>query len=119
MSPPQRDELLADYQAGVTVQAIATKFRVHRSTVSEFVRRAGLPVRESGLSAKDRGGAASLYDVGLTLAQVAEQMAVGVEAVRSAVLAEGGQTRPRGRTPRCLAQSNTLALEGDMRIRIE
>lgn len=65
---------------------------------------AGLPGREPGLSAEDRGRAASLYEAGLTLTHVAEQMAVGVDTVRAAVLAEGGQIRPRGRVPRHLRQ---------------
>ncbi|MBO1902498.1 helix-turn-helix domain-containing protein [Leucobacter weissii] len=100
MSPVRRAELLADYEAGAPVQAIAAKFRVHRATVFEVVRRAGLPGRDPGLSAETRGRAASLYANGLTLAQVAEQIGAGIDAVRAAVLAEGGHIRPRGRMPR-------------------
>jgi hypothetical protein len=100
LSLSRRAELLADYEAGAPVQAIAAKFRVHRATVFEVVRRAGLPGRDPGLSAEDRSRAATLYATGLTLAQVAQQMAAGVNTVRAAVLAEGGQIRPRGRKPR-------------------
>lgn len=78
---------------------------MHRATVSELARRAGLPVREPGLPAKDQGRAAALYEDGLTLAQVAEQMAVSIETVRAAVLAEGGRIRPRGRVPRELRRA--------------
>lgn len=105
LSPARRADLLADYEAGLPVRVIATRFRVHRATVSELVRRAGLPAREPGLPAKDQGRAAALYEDGLTLAQVAEQMAVSIEKVRAAVLAEGGRIRPRGRVPRELRQA--------------
>ncbi len=102
LGPSRRAELLADYEAGAPVHAIAARFRVHRATVFEVVRRAGLPGRDPGLSTETRGRAASLYATGLTLAQVAEQIGVGIDAVRAAVLAEGGQIRPRGRMPRHL-----------------
>jgi len=106
LGPAKRAELLADYEAGVPVRVIATRFRVHRATVSELARRAGLPVREPGLPVKDQRRVTALYDNGLRLAQVAEQMAVSVETVRAAVLAEGGQIRPRGRVPHQLRQAS-------------
>lgn len=73
---------------------------MHRGTVSEFARQAGIPAWEPGLDAERGARAAALYESGLTLAQVAEQVAASVEAVRAAVLAEGGAIRPRGQVPR-------------------
>lgn len=100
LSPAKRAELIADYVAGMPVAAIASKFRVHRATVPELARRAGVPVREAGLPAGKRAQAASLYEAGMTLAQVAERVSIDVDTVRAAVLAEGGRIRPRGRRPR-------------------
>ncbi|MPV49811.1 helix-turn-helix domain-containing protein [Pseudactinotalea sp. HY160] len=100
MSPAKRAELIADYVAGMPVAAIASKFRVHRATVPELGRRAGVPIREAGLPAGKRAQAASLYAAGMTLAQVAERVSIDVDTVRAAVLAEGGPIRPRGRRPR-------------------
>ncbi|WP_421075546.1 MULTISPECIES: hypothetical protein [unclassified Microbacterium] len=62
LSPAKRAELIADYVAGMPVAAIASKFRVHRATVPELARRAGVPVREAGLPAGKRAQAASLYE---------------------------------------------------------
>ncbi len=109
LSPRRRAELVAAYQAGEPVRTIAGRFGVHRGTVSEFVRQAGVPPRELGLDAAGRARAASLYESGLTLAQVAEEVAASVETVRSAVLAEGGTIRPRGRVPRHHKALNLLA----------
>lgn len=100
LSPAKRAELVAAYQAGEPVRVIAARFGVHRGTVSEFVRQAGVPAREPGLDADGRKRAAALYESGLTLAQVADQVAASVETVRASVLAEGGTIRPRGRVPR-------------------
>lgn len=91
---------MADYEAGMPIRAICAKYGVHRSTVSVLVRRAGLSVRMPGLDKDERARAAALYAGGMTLVQVARHMSIGDEAVRSAVLAEGGQIRPRGRRPR-------------------
>lgn len=99
LSPAKRAELVAHYVAGMPVEAIAAKFRVHRATVPELARRAGVPVREAHLPAGKRAQAASLYEAGMTLAQVAERVSIDVDTVRAAVLAVGGQIRPRGRRP--------------------
>lgn len=100
LTPAKRAELVAAYQAGEPVRAIAARFGVHRGTVSEFVRQAGVPARERGLDAAGRARASALYDSGLTLAQVADGVGSSVETVRAAVLAEGGTIRPKGRVPR-------------------
>jgi DNA-directed RNA polymerase specialized sigma24 family protein len=105
LSPSRRAELLADYEEGVPIRVIAAKFGVHRATVSELVRRAGIPARQPGLLTKDHGQAAALYEAGLTLGQVAERFSVSVETVRAAVVAEGVQVRPRGRVSRRLGQA--------------
>lgn len=73
---------------------------MHRGTVSEFVRQAGVPAREPGLDADGRARAAVLYESGLTLAQVADEVTASVETVRAAVRAEGGTICPKGRVPR-------------------
>lgn len=81
------------------VKTIGVKYGVHRGTVSELARRDGVSVRTPVLGDERRTRAASLYADGMTLAQVAEYMGIGDEAVRKAVLWEGGQIRPRGRRP--------------------
>lgn len=93
-------ELIADYVAGMPVKAISEKYGVHRGTIPDVVRRGGGAVRVAGLDADERVRASSLYESGMTLVQVARRMDIGDEAVRQAVLDEGGQIRPRGRRPR-------------------
>ena len=100
LTPERRAEMVADYVAGTPVRTIATKYGAHRGTISTLVRRAGAAVRVAGLDAKESKLASSLYENGMTLAQVAAPMGVSDEAVRQAVLNQGGQIRPKGRRPR-------------------
>ncbi len=95
----RRAELSADYEAGMPVKAITAKYGVHRGTMPALVRRAGVAVRIAGLDAEERAWASSLYESGMTLVQVARRMGIGDEAVRQAVVDEGGQIRPPGRRP--------------------
>lgn len=99
LRPSKRAELVADYEAGLPVKAIGEKYGVHRSTIPMVVRRAGVAVRAAGLDADQSVRASSLYKSGMTLAQTARHLGIGDDAVRQAVLDEGGQIRPRGRRP--------------------
>jgi len=57
-------------------------------------------VRNQPLASSTRDEARHLYDVGRSLAQVAEQLGVSASAVRSAVLVTGGTLRPAGGSAR-------------------
>ncbi|MBT2483085.1 MULTISPECIES: helix-turn-helix domain-containing protein [unclassified Microbacterium] len=97
MSVSNRAELLAGYAAGVPVRELATRFKVHRGTVREIARQAGMVARQPQLADLIRQDAARLYTDGLALAQVADQLGISNEAVRSAVLACGGAVRTGSR----------------------
>jgi transposase len=81
------------------VRAISQKYGVHRGTIPAIVLRPGAQLRPPGLSDQCRAHAASLYVDGLTLQEVAERLDLNPKTVRSAVIAEGGSLRPRGRRP--------------------
>lgn len=97
LTPKRRAVLVADYEAGMPVPMMATKYGVYRSTVPSLVRRAGAVVRFAGPSDEERERASSLYESGMTLKQVAQLLGIGDGAVRQAVVDEGGTIRTRGR----------------------
>ena len=99
LTPEQRAELVADYEAGMPVRMIAAKYAVHRGTVPTLVTKEGARLRASGLSVTGRARAASLYAEGLTLREVAERLGVDEKTVRNAVVEERGLIRARGRRP--------------------
>ncbi len=103
LGPAKRAELVADYEAGMMVRAISEKYGLHRSTIPAVLHREGVTVRTAGLNADERAQAASLYESGMTLTQVAHRMGIGDDAARRAVLDEGGWVRPRGRRPKAPA----------------
>lgn len=102
LTPELLAALVSDYEAGIPVRVIASKYGVHRGTVPSFVRRAGASLRTPGLSDKDRLRAVVLYADGLTLRKVAERFDVDEKTVRNAVAESGGEIRPRGRRPKLL-----------------
>lgn len=97
LSASIRSELLTGYAEGAPVQELATRFGIHRATVWAIAQRAGYPSRAPEHSDELRAEAARLYNDGLTLSQVAKELGIGDEAVRSAVVATGGTIRPKGR----------------------
>ncbi|WP_454150854.1 helix-turn-helix domain-containing protein [Microbacterium lacticum] len=99
LAPERRAALVADYEAGMPVRAIAAKYGVHRGTIPTLVLRAGASLRTPGLDDAGRARASALYAGGLTLQEVAERFDVDDTTVRSAVIEEGGDIRPRGRRP--------------------
>lgn len=105
LTPERRAALVADYEAGTPVRAIAAKYGVHRGTIPTLVRRAGAVVRFAGLSDEERERASALYEGGMTLKQVAQLLGIGGEAVRQAVVDGGGTIRTRGRSSRTSVDS--------------
>lgn len=97
LSVSNRAELIAGYANDVPVRELATRFNVHRGTVREIARQAGLAARRPELPDAIRQDAAQLYAGGMTLAQVAARLGISNEAVRSAVFACGGTIRAGGR----------------------
>lgn len=90
----------ARYRDGATVEMLAREFGVHRTTVMAFTKRLDLhrPIR--AMSVSQIVQAATLYQGGESLAEVAKRYGVGVETVRTALLASGQELRPRGRPRR-------------------
>lgn len=101
----QRAEMVADYEAGTSVKAIAAKYRVHRGTIPTLVARAGRRLRTPGLDEAGRRRACDLYEAVYTLAEVAERLSVDPKTVRDAVVGAGADIRPRGRQARGVVES--------------
>ena len=103
LTPERRAELVADYEAGMPVKAIAAKHRVHRvhrGTIPKIVLGAGVPLRVPGLNDTNRSQALALYEAGCTLQEIATRLGVDDKTVRNAIVALGGTVRARGRRTR-------------------
>ena len=97
LSSSIRAEVLEGYVTGTPVRVLARRYGVHRSTVREIARRAGVQPRRMAPTEEVQAEAARLYMEGLTLAQVSKCLGISDESVRAAVLGTGGTIRPAGR----------------------
>ena len=78
LKPAQIDALIAGYEAGKTMKDLAVEFGINRLTVSAHLRRAGVPLRRSGLDTEQTAEAARLYDAGWSSMKLAERFGVSV-----------------------------------------
>lgn len=97
LSVPNRAALAEECANGVPVDELVRRFGVHRTTAHRLAAQAGVAVRRRGLDEPGRREAAWLYEQGMTLDEVAAELGVGDETVRSAVVACGGAIRLCGR----------------------
>lgn len=106
LNASNRAALLAAYAEGVPLKGLTSRFGVHRGTINELVRRAGLPHRSPALPVGTRQEAARLYAEGLTLPQVAARLGISNDGARAGIVACGGTIRPRGRQPQRVGSSS-------------
>lgn len=81
LNPEEETQVVAMYLAGVTAEDVATRFGIHRLTVSRAVRRAGGKMGREPLTPVEVERAAVLYTTGLSLADVAKQLALPRESI--------------------------------------
>ena len=97
----QIDELCSLYHGGQSLPSLATHFGIHRGTVKDHLRRAGIPIRrgnQAKLSETDKDEVARLYESGLSIRKIAVQFGVTDNPVHHALKERGVSMRdPHGR----------------------
>lgn len=92
--------IVAEYQAGQTMKAIAAKHGIHRVTVGQVLDRTGTTKRPKGMSPGQVNMAARLYESGLSLADVGAQLGFDAVTIRTMLLRRGVKTRDSHGRPR-------------------
>lgn len=90
------DKLEGDYLAGASIDELAGKYGIHRSTVFAHLRRRGTPRRLTGLDVDEQAEAVRLYRTGLSLRVVSRAMGVDRKAVRAALADARALTQTSG-----------------------
>lgn len=85
--------IAAEYQAGKTMNAIATKHGIHRVTVGQVLDRTDTAKRPKGMTPGQVDMAARLYESGLSLADVGAQLGFDAATIRMMLLQRGVKTR--------------------------
>ena len=89
------DELVAGYQAGLTVYELAERHRVDRKTVSIILERQGVPRRYRLIEGEQLAEAIKAYESGSSLATIGAHMGVSPYTIRRALLGAGVTIRTR------------------------
>lgn len=82
------DALVGDYLAGMSVQALAERFGIHRATVVSHLRRRNVPSRRPGLGLDEKAEAVRLARAGVSMRAITRR--TGVDRNMRAALAEAG-----------------------------
>jgi DNA-binding CsgD family transcriptional regulator len=85
--------LVDEYRSGATVYELASRFRVHRNTVSQYLHRQGVTMRRQGLGHDQVDHAFRLYQQGLSLARIGVRLDVNGGTVWTALSARGVRMR--------------------------
>lgn len=113
LTQDQTSELSTLYQQGQSLPSLATRFNIHRGTVKDHLRRAGIAIRpgnQAKLSETDKDDITALYKSGLSIHTIALQFGVTDNPVHNALKERGvGMRDPHGRVlERARSQSRAL-----------
>lgn len=88
--PPVTVAALADaYRAGASINELAARYRVHRTTVAAHLDRNAVPRRRRGLTDDQASNAVHLYRSGQSLVRIAQRYHVDPHTVRAVLLHQG------------------------------
>jgi len=94
MSPPEIEELVRNWEAGMGVVELAALFGVHRHTVGRHLHVRGIDTTEK-LSSEELAEAATLYKEGWSLARLGDRYGISDGTVRTRLLEVGMTMRKR------------------------
>lgn len=89
------EALIDHYRSGATINFLAQQYRIHRTTVYEHLDRQGVPRRQRGPTPEQVRLAAKLYEGGLSLARIGEQVGIDAQTVRRYLADAGIEIRKR------------------------
>ncbi|MEX5718209.1 hypothetical protein [Geodermatophilus maliterrae] len=93
LTPEQAERLVAEYQAGKDIKALAVRWGMHRTTVAAQLRRAGVALRRQGVPTDRLDEAVQLYGAGWSCQRLAERYGCDDETVRQALKRVGIRLR--------------------------
>ena len=90
--------MVSQYQAGATIDVLAEKLELHRTTVMDHLERRGVPRRSPRkLTDEMVAGAAHRYTSGETLAEIAANLRIAPSTLTRELQLAGVAIRRRGR----------------------
>jgi hypothetical protein len=93
LTPELVQQLVADYEAGASMTALADCHGLHRTTVASHLRGAGVEFRRQGLNDGEVREASRLYADGWPLSRLGARYDCAADTVRLALLRAGVSMR--------------------------
>jgi transposase-like protein len=95
LSPPEVDQLVADYVEGQSVYQLADVYGIHRNTISRILERHGIDRRYRILQGDILDEAINQYQQGSSLRTVGQRLGVSLDTIRHALIHAGVELRAR------------------------
>jgi DNA invertase Pin-like site-specific DNA recombinase len=83
------DRLIEDYNAGMSVRGLATKYGIHRATVSAHLSRRNTPRHRPGLDVDEQAEVVRLFRAGVSMRAISRRLGVGRKPVRACLVDVG------------------------------
>ena len=96
MAVDQVEQLVAFYRQGDSIYILSGRFGIHRGTVKDHLRRAGIEIRpgnQAKLSVEDKDEIVKLYESGFSIHKLALQFSVTDNPVHDALKERGVKMR--------------------------
>lgn len=96
LSPQQIEELVARYNAGLDTPALSRAYGISRGGLRKLLLAQGVSFRKQPMTHEDAKRAVRLYERGLTINQVVDQVGYSFSTIRRMLHANGVSVRERG-----------------------
>jgi len=95
LTPEAVQQLLGDYQAGISANQLAVRYQLSRSSIRRLLRESDVPRRYQTMTELEADQAVELYQSGLTISQVAAKLNRPWSTVQTALSRRGVGMRSR------------------------
>jgi len=85
VTPLVREQLAADYRAGLGIYELARKHGLHRYTVSQHLAAVGVVMRRT-ITDSEKARARELFEIGATYAEISRQLKRDPATVKKMIL---------------------------------
>jgi lambda repressor-like predicted transcriptional regulator len=88
-------ELARAYESGASLKELASRYGIHKHTVSNILERQGVPRRYLRLTGNALNEAVKVYEAGSSLSELSRELGLPVTTIRLALMRAGVTLRKR------------------------
>jgi transposase-like protein len=89
-------EIISRYGAGQSTPALARDYGIAKSALLRLLHSEGVPIRKQAITPADTARAVQLYESGLSITEIVEQVGYSYNTVRKSLHESGAVMRPKG-----------------------